>query len=67
MSDVMRLVKVAEPRRVRSDDRRAVGEPVALRQLRMHLGERLRRRVDKLRDAPRLRSRLVVREQRGRS
>ncbi len=54
MSGVMRLVKLRRPSPRSKDNRRAVGEPVTLRQLRMHLGDRLRRGVHQLRDAPRL-------------
>src|SRR5688572_27906717 len=43
-------------------NRRTVGEPVTSRQLRMHLGNRCRRGVQKLRDATRLSARLIVRD-----
>ena len=41
----------------------AIGKAVTLREVRMNLGDWLRRSVDELSDAPRLRSRLIVSEQ----
>ena len=58
----MRLVKVAEPRRVRSTTEAPSVKAVAFRHLRMDFGDRFRRRLHQFRDAPRLRSRLIVSE-----